>query len=89
VEKFYTQYFSEVPPNDTRYFPGIAEKTAKVFQARLTVKVARFNVLMCTIKVSVITGEFCIGKNLKELFDGTDSVLNSLTSFRKNFLQIL
>ena len=28
MEKFYTQYFSEVPPNATRYFPGLAEKTA-------------------------------------------------------------
>ena len=28
VEKFYTQYFSEVPPKATRYFPGLAEKTA-------------------------------------------------------------
>ena len=28
VEKFYSHYFSEIPPKATSYFPGLSEKTA-------------------------------------------------------------
>lgn len=35
VEKFYTQYFSEIPPIPTRYFPGLSEKTATLLATRV------------------------------------------------------